>query len=691
MAEIQKIKEGMTGQQVADLLDSNFKALNEEIGSGGGSITVDDSLSGSSTNPVQNKVIKAELDKKSAKTEVNAAINEAKSELNSDISVLQSSVGTLQTKVSALSGIDSPFVGYFDSAGKLPARTEPAWALVGDLATAKPYAYYVAGNVPNGYSAGWNDLSGALGTYDFTDLEGYLPVKDSDSDNLAEFVDRNGNLLFYVDADGNFHAKQKSQVLDSASDHIIDFTDENGNLLFYVDKNGKFRANQDTLVQYSTSNHLVDFTDEKGNLLFYVDNGGVFHAKLSGELSGEKRDVPENATVLNAYKKAKQLELIKWTPKATVVNNLSGYPGNTEITGLPYSSVKEIDTYIPYDVSFHTFMTAVNNPGSLLYTENIAAGNTGIQEYHGTNAHTYFGCVCNIFALWPLGCRIPYNSYELERHPELFEKLYDQSHGSIRLMDLIWEPGHCNLITDIYRDARGNITKIYWSEATQYTPTTTVYTPEQFDERIKSRGGVIFRYKELYQNTGYERIPYVQVENEPAMTVTYNNDICTFKGDRACFVEGDTIRVNYTKGSYSYLELYKDGSLLDTLALDDSNVIDLTDKGLLHGMYKARLKNGDKYSDYTYFQIVDVEVSCTAENDSYRISFGSDSSKPIYYEFCYINGKTFDCIPLSEEDIELGSTLGTVTEEVTENLYVKVHFQAEYGRVRNKLVLVKQF
>ena len=177
MAEIQKIKEGMTGQQVADLLDSNFKALNEEIGSGGGGITVDDSLSDSSTNPVQNKVIKAELDKKAAKTDVNTAINKVKSELNSDIegnssdiSDLQSSVGTLSVKVSALSGIDSPFVGYFDSAGKLPARTEPAWALAGDLATAKPYAYYVAGNVPSGYAEGWNDLSGVLGTYDFTDF-----------------------------------------------------------------------------------------------------------------------------------------------------------------------------------------------------------------------------------------------------------------------------------------------------------------------------------------------------------------------------------------------------------------------------------------------------------------------------------------------------------------------------------------
>lgn len=90
-----------------------------------------------------------------------------------ETNVLQNSITNLQTKVSALSGVNTMFVGYFDAANKLPSQTSPAWALVGDLGTAKPYAYYVTGNVPTGYSAGWNDLSSVLGTYDFTDLSEY--------------------------------------------------------------------------------------------------------------------------------------------------------------------------------------------------------------------------------------------------------------------------------------------------------------------------------------------------------------------------------------------------------------------------------------------------------------------------------------------------------------------------------------
>lgn len=99
-----------------------------------------------------------------------SAVNIVKSELNQNIQSNTTNILTLQSKVSALSGINSPFVGYVDSASNLISQTSPAWALVGDLSAAKPYAYYVSGNVPNGFTEGWNDLSTILGTYNFTDM-----------------------------------------------------------------------------------------------------------------------------------------------------------------------------------------------------------------------------------------------------------------------------------------------------------------------------------------------------------------------------------------------------------------------------------------------------------------------------------------------------------------------------------------
>ena len=70
------------------------------------------------------------------------------------------------------------------------------------------------------------------------------------------------------------------------------------------------------------------------------------------------------------------------------------YDSDVTVTGAPYSSVKEINTYLFQDVSYHTFMSAVHNPMSVLYTEIIS-----LSTYHGTNCATYYGAVCIFSAM----------------------------------------------------------------------------------------------------------------------------------------------------------------------------------------------------------------------------------------------------------------------------------------------------
>lgn len=64
---------------------------------------------------------------------------------------------------------DVNYIGHVATSEALPDKMEqPSWALVGSVKETKPYFYYVEGFVPKGYRAGWNDLSGVLGTYDLT-------------------------------------------------------------------------------------------------------------------------------------------------------------------------------------------------------------------------------------------------------------------------------------------------------------------------------------------------------------------------------------------------------------------------------------------------------------------------------------------------------------------------------------------
>lgn len=144
--------------------------------------------------------------------------------------VVKENINNIQQQVYALSGIDNPFIGLFDDVSKLPSQSSPAWALVGDLEVAKPYAYYVAGSVPTGYSQGWNDLSQVLGTYDFTESSvwGYIVpyhglfeermTLGQAIEKVPQALRKAGLRLLFVDESGSY---QEYIALASSNGSII--------------------------------------------------------------------------------------------------------------------------------------------------------------------------------------------------------------------------------------------------------------------------------------------------------------------------------------------------------------------------------------------------------------------------------------------------------------------------------------
>jgi hypothetical protein len=66
---------------------------------------------------------------------------------------------------------------------------------------------------------------------------------------------------------------------------------------------------------------------------------------------------------------------------------------------VPYSSVRSEGRYIGFDIALRTFLAAVENPRSVLYTENL----TG----RVSNAAAYYGSVCSAYTSYALGCGIP--------------------------------------------------------------------------------------------------------------------------------------------------------------------------------------------------------------------------------------------------------------------------------------------
>lgn len=408
------------------------------------------------------------------------------------------------------------------------------------------------------------------------------------------------------------------------------------------------------------------------------------------------RDIPQNDGARLGYKRALQLATLPWTALASIPNASTGSQ-----TGVPYSSVKEMDKYIGYNVSIKTFMTAVHNPYSLLYTENVFASSSSSGygfTYHGINCGAYFGAVCNTFALYAAGMPIDYNTAEFAYLAEqgVFEKIENQSASGFRLMDIVWEPGHGNVIIDIERDERGVPTKIYWAEQVHWFPTIHEYTLAQAQSRLTQQGGIIYRYTDLYKSLNYAASPFVAVEGETAQTYTYNDDICTYAGDYAAFYSGEPVHINYAKGSYTSMQLYKNDTLIQTITLPSSynttHSVDVSNYLTGYGKYKARLTDGTNNSDYTYFEVIETNVTVSKSGNSLTVNFSSANGTPQYVQLTYRNGKSMGIYALSADEISAGkctfnaldlANSQSYTGGFTETTYVKVFFIGDYGIVRN--------
>lgn len=403
-----------------------------------------------------------------------------------------------------------------------------------------------------------------------------------------------------------------------------------------------------------------------------------------------------------AWLKLQQASKIKWTPlKGTIqkANSTTKFTANTEYTGIPYSSVTEYDKRVGYDVSFHTFMTAIHNKYSVMYTECIRKAYSqsayGITYYGPNNSGPYYGMVCSNYISYGLET-VPYVTGDMARLATegIMEVIYDQSANGVQRFDIIWRSGHTRIVKDVWRK-NGIPTSILVSEESGSAAIMkeTLMTPAEFDTLIASESCIIYRYKELYKDIHYAPSPYVAVGDEEPQTVTYNDDICTFAGDRAAFAEGDLIYIHCLNLDFPQMEIYKDDVLIDTVTLaSDSRAaltsdtlayaVNLSNDNLTYGKYKCRLKDGDTYSDYTYFEVINASV--TIEGDTATYSSANAVAVAWYWTEYHSNDgqATYNMSPLP------GNASGTidVSNRRTGFPLLKVLFRGEYGNVAAKFL-----
>lgn len=370
------------------------------------------------------------------------------------------------------------------------------------------------------------------------------------------------------------------------------------------------------------------------------------------------------------------------------------------MVGPPYSDVGICQKYIGQHVSFYTFLTAVHNPLSLLYTEKVGSKSShyGI-DYTGTTdssiTQTYFGSVCSSFAQYLSGMKHIATVAWLGKKNGMTEVTID--FDTVQLFDFLCLSGHVYMATDIISEG-GQRKYVVLSEMSRPTSISVAYTRDTFTAHRMSGVVHVWRWNGWENVPAAEATPFInQGMDDYEDAIDYNEDICTFAGDKATFGVGDKIYLNIRRdGKYTSVKLSnEDGSFVETipiseLAADTSLTpnsrdwvsLNLTTYNLAAGLYNACALDADgNASGYTYFEVLDVQLSVEGSGNNYTANFSSSNGQ------CYlVEGENTGGFPGNYyiDGLEDGSVAVTLTSSTR---YIRVFVRGQYG-VATKRVYV---
>jgi hypothetical protein len=484
----------------------------------------------------------------------------------------------------------------------------------------------------------------------------------------------------------------------------------------------------DTLAIYAngTSRQYVDNLSDKG--MYIPDDARFLYVSVTSSSGGSIK--PSSVILTGGYsrneektefeqitrKRAVQLANIRWTALSNIAGNYCTAGGKV---GMLYSSCVEVDRYVMFDISVKTFMTAANNPYSLLYTENLK---TNVSQYgftyynHMATVHAWMGTVCSRFVFQCLG----YEDWDTIHlawlcKQGILQRSKSQASQDVEIGDIIWVSGHVRIIYDVINKGRQDM-QIIVSEAKQPLVVSTLYTPSTLDSYMSSQHGIFYKYAGE-RNMVYEPSEFVNNYGEPLPNdYVYNDDICTYAGDYAAFRVGYPVWLNYNLknvGSWNKIQLYKENwssANVMTLSLVGEYTIDTSIHKFQipasdiagYGKYRARMSDGNTNSAYTFFEVIDTTVNCLTPDENNtnakKVTFSSANAGYVKVVFCDRSGTPMAIRPLTlQEKINREIIINPVETCLaqrgetldTNNTYLKVYFKGDYGRVTNEYLKVE--
>ena len=388
---------------------------------------------------------------------------------------------------------------------------------------------------------------------------------------------------------------------------------------------------------------------------------------MSQDLNRTLPDTPGKAAVIA---RSKQLTDFKWTPIRDVPTYLNAVgntvlPAGVEVTGIPYSSTESIDKFITENVSFESFLTAVANPDSLVYSVGHAA-------YNCCN----YGIVCNGLARYALGIkrRVSTKCWESIPGMRYVSKHGEYSADDIELCDVLYAcwggRNHVALITDLLRDESGKIVEIEVSEAVRPSCRRKSYTLDEYFEKYKLFA--LMRYDYL------ESVPPFDLEIDGVLHSGLDKKapkICVNGGNKSNYLVGNETIISVFGDDNDVVEIICNGKVVEEIKVGAKAVIP---RKFDRGYYEARLKNAN---ESVFFCVNKAKIDYSVDGDILSISADpcDPKSEILYFDFRVAG---FGCASLAknEELTDEERQSGSFSRPIPSDGYnFKVYFKNAYG------------
>ncbi len=341
---------------------------------------------------------------------------------------------------------------------------------------------------------------------------------------------------------------------------------------------------------------------------------------------------------------ARIMSQVKWTPVADgiPVRGRGEFKADTTYTGVPYSNGGWDGRLIGFDIHLRTFLAAVENPRSVLYTRDLRG--------QRRNSAAFYGMVCSAYTSYALQLAMQVGSgWHGPHHREGIEPAHPQSAQGAQVGDVLWFSGHVEIVTHVTTTPDGTISHVRVEDSWPPTTRTKDYTATRFDDYLAQRKATLYRITDHDAWRGENRAERFLFPNYTmdAATPTINQVLLLDLGDWVVYRTDQPVIFNILdrdNQGVKALVIKREGELIEQVALDGPGTVERM--FTRSGDYKAHciMKDGT-FSQACEFSVCKLESSPLAEpivlGKPLEIEFDTENMKAIHVRISQVGDPNY--------------------------------------------------